>query len=120
MRPVWTWVRRTTFRTVSLTIHAMALQQGEQRVRVFPVVGQAMVKDITIQGFSVSERGHGSYWVLGILRWVMVLIFTHSVYRNSRPSPHTALHYTFPTVRSFRGCLSSESEARLICSALLS
>jgi hypothetical protein len=23
----------------------------------------------------------------------------------------TALHYTFPTVRSFRGCLSSESEA---------
>lgn len=28
-----------------------------------------------IQGFNVSERGHGSYWMLGILRWVMVLIF---------------------------------------------
>ena len=28
-----------------------------------------------IQGFNVSERGQGSYWMLGILRWVMVLIF---------------------------------------------
>ena len=27
------------------------------------------------KGFNVSERGAGSYWVLGILRWVMVLIF---------------------------------------------
>jgi uncharacterized membrane protein YkgB len=25
--------------------------------------------------FNVSEKGHGSYWPLGILRWVMVLIF---------------------------------------------
>jgi uncharacterized membrane protein YkgB len=29
-----------------------------------------MIKDL-----NVSERGHGSYWPLGILRWVMVLIF---------------------------------------------
>jgi uncharacterized membrane protein YkgB len=28
-----------------------------------------------IKDFNVSERGHGSYWALGILRWVMVLIF---------------------------------------------
>ena len=28
-----------------------------------------------IRDFNVSERGHGSYWLLGILRWVMVLIF---------------------------------------------
>src|SRR6202008_414219 len=28
-----------------------------------------------IKDFNVSERGHGSYWVLSILRWVMVLIF---------------------------------------------
>src|ERR1700738_579839 len=28
-----------------------------------------------IKDFNVSERGHGSYWPLGILRWVMVLIF---------------------------------------------
>ncbi len=25
--------------------------------------------------FSIAEKGHGSYWFLGILRWVMVLIF---------------------------------------------
>jgi uncharacterized membrane protein YphA (DoxX/SURF4 family) len=28
-----------------------------------------------IEDFNVSEKGHGSYWLLGILRWVMVLIF---------------------------------------------
>jgi uncharacterized membrane protein YkgB len=32
-------------------------------------------KEIMIKDFSVSEKGHGSYWPLGILRWVMVLIF---------------------------------------------
>jgi len=31
--------------------------------------------DIMIKDFYVSEKGHGSYWLLGILRWVMVLIF---------------------------------------------
>jgi uncharacterized membrane protein YkgB len=36
---------------------------------------QAMENDITIKDFNVSEKGHGSYWPLGILRWVMVLIF---------------------------------------------
>ena len=41
----------------------------------FPVVWQAMGKDIMIKDFNVSEKGHGSYWLLGILRWVMVLIF---------------------------------------------
>src|ERR1700744_2189259 len=28
-----------------------------------------------LKAFNVSEKGHGSYWMLGILRWVMVLIF---------------------------------------------
>ena len=28
-----------------------------------------------IKDFSVSEKGHGLYWLLAILRWVMVLIF---------------------------------------------
>ena len=28
-----------------------------------------------INDFNVSEKGHGLYWPLGILRWVMVLIF---------------------------------------------
>jgi uncharacterized membrane protein YkgB len=32
-------------------------------------------EDIMIKDFNVSEKGHGSYWLLGILRWVMVLIF---------------------------------------------
>jgi uncharacterized membrane protein YkgB len=32
-------------------------------------------KAIMIKDFNVSEKGHGSYWLLGILRWVMVLIF---------------------------------------------
>ena len=36
---------------------------------------QATEKDIMIKDFNVSERGYGSYWLLGILRWVMVLIF---------------------------------------------
>jgi hypothetical protein len=37
-----------------------------------------MEKDIMIKDFNVSEKGHGSYWLLGILRWVMVLIFIGS------------------------------------------
>jgi uncharacterized membrane protein YkgB len=32
-------------------------------------------KDIMIKDFNVSEKGHGSYRLLGLLRWVMVLIF---------------------------------------------
>jgi uncharacterized membrane protein YkgB len=28
-----------------------------------------------LKQFNIAERGAGSYWVLGILRWVMVLIF---------------------------------------------
>jgi uncharacterized membrane protein YkgB len=28
-----------------------------------------------ISEFNISEKGQGSYWPLGILRWVMVLIF---------------------------------------------
>jgi hypothetical protein len=35
-----------------------------------------------IKDFNVSERGHGSYWLLGILRWVMVLYFVR----------HTEIH----------------------------
>jgi uncharacterized membrane protein YkgB len=28
-----------------------------------------------LREFNIAERGYGSYWPLGILRWVMVLIF---------------------------------------------
>jgi uncharacterized membrane protein YkgB len=34
-----------------------------------------MGEDIMIKDFNVAEKGHGSYRLLGILRWVMVLIF---------------------------------------------
>lgn len=30
---------------------------------------------IMIKSFNVSEKGNGSYWLLGILRWVMVVTF---------------------------------------------
>ena len=56
-------------------ISVRGLQQVEQRVKAIPVVRQAMEKNIMIKDFNVSEKGHGSYWLLGILRWVMVLIF---------------------------------------------
>ena len=48
--------------------------EGRKKTQ-FPVIRQAMEKDIMIKDFNVSEKGHGSYWLLGILRWVMVLIF---------------------------------------------
>src|SRR5882672_11594912 len=53
----------------------MALRQVEQRVSLCPLVRQAMENHIMIKDFNVSEKGHGSYRLLGILRWVMVLIF---------------------------------------------
>src|SRR5215469_16464332 len=37
--------------------------------------GRRWNKHIMIKDFNVSERGQGSYRLLGILRWVMVLIF---------------------------------------------
>ncbi len=52
-----------------------AMADGGRKEAQFPVVRQAMEKDIMIKDFNVSEKGHGSYWLLGILRWVMVLIF---------------------------------------------
>jgi uncharacterized membrane protein YkgB len=48
-----------------------ALQEAAQ----WRVMWQPHGKDIMIKDFNVAERGHGSYWLLGILRWVMVLIF---------------------------------------------
>jgi hypothetical protein len=45
------------------------------RGAAFPLVRQAAEKDIMLKDFNVSEKGHGSYWPLGILRRVMVLIF---------------------------------------------
>jgi uncharacterized membrane protein YkgB len=49
-------------------------RQSSERI-LFPLTRQAIENDIMIKDFNVSERGHGSYWMLGILRWVMVVIF---------------------------------------------
>jgi uncharacterized membrane protein YkgB len=49
--------------------HTPAMRQ------VFPVARQRMDEGVMIKDFNVSEKGHGSYWPLGILRWVMILIF---------------------------------------------
>jgi uncharacterized membrane protein YkgB len=48
----------------------MAAWRGTRLVILFERSSLLMIKD-----FNVSEKGHGSYWLLGILRWVMVLIF---------------------------------------------
>jgi uncharacterized membrane protein YkgB len=63
------------FERVSFSATVGRSSDQQQRVRLFPLVRQAMEKDIMIKDFNVSEKGHGSYWLLGILRWVMVLIF---------------------------------------------
>ena len=52
------------------------------------MVQQAMEQDIMIKDFNVSEKGHGSYWPLGILRWVMVLIFIS--YGTQKFTPESA------------------------------
>src|SRR6516225_6030621 len=54
---------------------AMALQQVEQHVRPIFSSTTGDGKDIMVRDFNISEKGYGSYWLLGILRWVMVLIF---------------------------------------------
>jgi hypothetical protein len=54
-----------------MTLHEAPMRSGE--ARQFPAVRAE--RDVMIKDFNVSEKGHGSYWLLGILRWVMVLIF---------------------------------------------
>jgi hypothetical protein len=59
-----------------MTNNQSMTRQLPRRVPAAPeAVRQAMEKDIMIKDFNISEKGHGSYWLLGILRWVMVLIF---------------------------------------------
>ena len=52
--------------------HCSSLSNASDYFRWY---GRLWKRDITIKDFNVSEKGHGSYWLLGILRWVMVLIF---------------------------------------------
>ena len=49
-----------------------------------------------IKDFNVSEKGHGSYWLLGILRWVMVLIFISFGIQKFTPQSarrHCIIHF---------------------------
>ena len=77
-----------------------------------------MEKDTMIKDFSVSEKGHGSYWLLAILRWVMVLIFiSFGIQKFTPQSAHGIVLYISNS--PFVWWLSVlGSEARRICSAL--
>jgi uncharacterized membrane protein YkgB len=81
----------------------------------YPVVGQAK-KDIMIQGFNVSEKGHGSYWVLGILRWVMVLIFlSFGIQKFTPQSAHgIALYISNSPLVSWLSMFGVRGEANLL------
>ena len=49
-----------------------------------------------IKDFNISEKGHGSYWPLGILRWVMVLIFISFGIQKFTPrvgTRHRIIHF---------------------------
>jgi uncharacterized membrane protein YphA (DoxX/SURF4 family) len=96
----------------------MALQQVEQRVRLFPVIQQAMEKDTMIKDFHISEKGHGSYWLLGILRWVMVLIFVSFGIQKFTPqsADGIALYISNSPFVSWLSIFGIG--ARLICSVL--
>jgi uncharacterized membrane protein YphA (DoxX/SURF4 family) len=63
------------------------------------------------QKLNVAEKGHGSYWLLGILRWVMVLIFIsfglqkftpQSVATTSAARHRTASLVTIPRINKMR------------------
>ena len=47
-----------------------------------------------LNDFHISEQGHGSYWLLGILRWVMVLIFiSFGIQKFTAQSAHGIVWY---------------------------
>lgn len=51
-------------------------------------------EDIVIKNFNVAEKGHGSYWLLGILRWVMALIFiSFGIQKFTLDSAHSITLY---------------------------
>jgi uncharacterized membrane protein YkgB len=64
--PCATRIRRAAW----LRVRGDAETAMRKAVRVVRRERENMIRD-----FHVSEKGHGAYWLLGILRWVMVLIF---------------------------------------------
>src|SRR5580698_8411874 len=75
-----------------------------------------MEKDSMIKGFNVSEQGHGSYWVLGILRWVMVLIFiSFGIQKFTPQSAHgIALYISNSPLVSWLSVFGIRGEAYLL------
>ena len=80
------------------------------------VVWQAMEKGSMIKDFNVSEKGHGSYWVLGILRWVMVLIFiSFGIQKFTPQSAHgIALYISNSPLVSWLSVFGIRGEAYLL------
>ena len=72
--------------------------------------------DIMIKDFNVSEKGHGSYWLLGILRWVMVLIFiSFGIQKFTPESAHgIALYISNSPVVSWLSIFGIRGEAYLL------
>ena len=69
-----------------------------------------------IKDFNVSEKGHGSYWLLGILRWVMVLIFiSFGIQKFTPQSAHgIALYISNSPVVSWLSIFGIRGEAYLL------
>jgi uncharacterized membrane protein YkgB len=69
-----------------------------------------------IEDFNVSEKGHGSYWLLGILRWVMVLIFISFGIQKFTPqsADGIAVYISNSPFVSWLSILGTRSEADLL------
>jgi uncharacterized membrane protein YkgB len=76
----------------------------------------AMEKDVMIRNLNVSEKGHGSYWPLGILRWVMVLIFiSFGIQKFTPQSAHgIALYISNSPLVSWLSIFGIRGEAYLL------
>src|SRR4029077_1420403 len=91
--------------------------RGVCRSRAMALVRQAAEKDIMIKDFNVSEKGHGSYWPLGILRWVMVLIFISFGIQKFTPqsADGIALYISSSPFVSWLSIFGSRGQANLLC-----
>jgi len=89
-----------------------------QRVRLFPLVRHAMEKDIVIKDLMFPKKVMVRTGCSAFSDWVMVLIFVSFGIQKFTPQAADGIALYISNSRSFRGCLSSGSEARLICLAL--
>jgi uncharacterized membrane protein YphA (DoxX/SURF4 family) len=61
------------------------------------------LEDIMIERFNVSEKGHGSYWLLGILRWVIVPIFISFGIQKFTPQSSNSPFVSWLSIFGIRG-----------------